>query len=168
MNTGAGSGVWEEFPANSASRVLTKLGFVIIMVLWGKVGRSGKLAPERYKTVLVSKERPAEERLLRFLEEHGNTFSKLEVLLFLGRHPHTRFSLDALVGGGEANRPQLVDGVRSLVEEGIVSEEKGEHGSSWYFLTRDEQNRRLVEWLGMLDCTAVRRRWRDCCVRGRT
>ncbi len=117
--------------------------------------------------MLASKETGSRDRLLRFLEEHGNTFSKLEVLLFLSRHPQTKFSFDALAGGRDASRAGLVDGVRALIEEGIVREEKGENDVAWYCLTPNEQRRRPVEELNGLDCGAVKRRWRDCCGKGR-
>ena len=127
----------------------------------------GKSAAGRFKTVLASKQMGSRDRLLRFLEEHGNTFSKLEVLLFLSRHPQTKFSFDVLTGGRDANRPGLVDGVRALIEEGIVREEMGENDIAWYSLTPNQQRRRPVEELNGLGCVAVKRYWRDCCGKGR-
>lgn len=103
------------------------------------------------------------ERLIRFLEEHGNTFSKLEVLLFLSRHPQAKFSFDAIAGSRGARRLELADGVKSLVQEGIVRVEVGDKNAVWFSLTSNQSKRKCVEELTELDSGSVKKYWRECC-----
>lgn len=99
---------------------------------------------------------------MRFLGQHGNTFSKLEVLLFLSRNPEARFSFDTLAGSPGARRPGIVEGVRSLVAEGIVREEKGANHVASYSLTANQHKRRYVEQLGTLNTGVVKRYPASC------
>jgi len=114
--------------------------------------------------VLAYRDRVNKERLIRFLEEHGNTFSKLEVLLFLSRHPQAKFSFDAIAGSRGARRLELADGVKSLVREGIVHAEVSDRDMVWFSLTANQSKRKCVEELTELDSGSVKKYWRECCL----
>ena len=117
--------------------------------------------------MLACRETDNKEHLLRFLVQYGNTFSKLEVLLFLSRHPQAKFSFDAVKGAGETAAGELVAGLRSLVDDGVVSEEVAGNDSRWYSLTTNRYKRKCVQKLSELDPGFVKRYWRECCGAGR-
>lgn len=123
---------------------------------WGASGPKGRLRVLAFRDA-------NKERLLRFLERHGNTFSKLEVLLFLSHHPQARFSLGAIAGSGPAVSRHVASGLKSLVVEGVIREDVGDRDVVWYSLSTDQQTRRRVEELHELDAAAVKRYWKQCC-----
>lgn len=84
-----------------------------------------------------------EEKLCQFLKEYDGDQCSLELLLFLGRHPYTRFSRLAIMHGLNAWRLDLERALRHLRDKGLVST-YAENGTALYSLTNDESLRAPV------------------------
>jgi hypothetical protein len=90
-----------------------------------------------------------EESLYRFLEEHGNSRVKRQLLLFWGMHPNAKFSLLALRCAVDCSRPDMKMALRSMIEEGLLDTHIY-NDVSLYSLTRNEERRRPVLELAAL------------------
>lgn len=93
--------------------------------------------------------------LLSFLETCGDTPEKLQVLLFLSKHPKTRCTLECLYCGVESRRWDVRRAVRELVHQGVI-EELSEDETIFYGLTHNSDKRSSVENLGQLSWDQVR------------
>ena len=81
--------------------------------------------------------RGEKERLAHFVKGHGNTHSKLMVLLFWARHPRAKFTLDCIANALDARRLDLRDAVFMLVREGLIEEMHDQNGVGWYRVSGD-------------------------------
>ncbi len=79
-----------------------------------------------------------EEKLCRFVKEYCNSRCSLQLLLFLGRHPHARFSQLAIVHALDARRADVERTLRHLLDDGLVMVWNAEIGHPFYSLTDDE------------------------------
>ncbi len=77
------------------------------------------------------------DRLSQFIKEYDGDQCSLELLLFLGRHPHTRFSRLAIIHALDAWKLDIERALRRLKEKGLVKV-SNENGTSFYSLTEDE------------------------------
>jgi hypothetical protein len=101
------------------------------------------------------------KRMLSFLEQHADTSSKLEVILFLSRHPRMKFSFEAVAARSGASRDEMAESMRFLVGAGVMREEIGSDQVAWYSLTHDEQKRQSVEDLSRLNVELVKSCWKN-------
>lgn len=106
------------------------------------------------------------KRMLSFLEQHANTSSKLEVILFLSRHPKMKFSFDAVASKTGVNRVEMAESMRFLVGAGILREEIGSDQVAWYSLTHDEMKRQTVEDISRLNMETVKDCWKSSALAG--
>jgi len=79
----------------------------------------------------------AVDKLSQFMKEYDSDQCSLELLLFLGRHPRTRFSRLAIVHALNAWRLDIERALRRLGERGLVKTYT-ENGTSFYSLTEDK------------------------------
>ncbi len=77
------------------------------------------------------------DKLSQFIKEYDSDRFSLELLLFLGRHPRTRFSHLAIVHALNAWKVDIERALRRLKERGLVRT-YSENGTSFYSLTEDE------------------------------
>lgn len=89
-----------------------------------------------------------QNKLLEFIKDFGDDLSSLELLLFFGRHPHTRFNQTAIVQALNVRQFDRAKALRCLINKGLVVT-CSENGITLYSLTRDASQRSLV--LGLLD-----------------
>ncbi len=92
-----------------------------------------------------------EEKLRRFVGEYCDGSGSLQILVFLGKHPHARFSQLAIVHALDARRADVEKSLRFLAGEGLVVTSTAEHGLPFYSLTEDEGRCGLVSQLVALD-----------------
>lgn len=92
-----------------------------------------------------------EERLREFIREYCDGRSSVQLLLFLGRHPHARFSQLAIVHALEARKADVADAVQHLINKRLVVAWTAENGLPFYSLTEEEPLCGLVEELVTLD-----------------
>lgn len=90
------------------------------------------------------------ERLCQFVRECGDDQCSLELLLFLGKHPDTRFCRLAIVHALNAQRRDIERALRHLINKGLVKICAG-NGVPLYSLTEAEPPRSLVLDLAALD-----------------
>ena len=95
-------------------------------------------------------DRLAEERLCHFLKEFADDQCSREILLLLGRHPHTRLSRLAIVHALDGGRLDTERALRLLGERGLLNRGNG-NGVSLYSLTDSEPLRGLVQQMAALD-----------------
>ena len=97
-----------------------------------------------------------ERELYQSLRQYVDDRFCLDILLFLGAHPHTRFSLLAIVHALGTQRLYVEHALRHLIDKGVVRE-YADSNPSYYSLTGDESLRRLIADLSRLDW----RQWRS-------
>ena len=90
-----------------------------------------------------------EERLYRFLQEHGNNRVKRELLLFWGMHPQARFDRRAVCYALDCNRLEAEIALGAMVDEGLLDKDAS-NGVVLYLLTTNEARRRAVLELAAL------------------
>ncbi|MBI2957768.1 MAG: hypothetical protein HYY32_02885 [Chloroflexi bacterium] len=93
--------------------------------------------------------------LLSFMETCGDTREKLQVLLFLSRHPRAKCTMDCLSCSPEAGRLDVRRAVRELTHQGVIVE-WCEDGVALFALTSDPEKRNSVQNLGRLQWDQVR------------
>ncbi|GEM_PF-6254186 len=93
--------------------------------------------------------------LLSFLETFGDSPEKLQVLLFLSRHPRTRCTLECLSCNPEGRTVDVRRAVRELTHQGVIVEWQ-EDETTLYALTNDSEKRGSVQNLGRLSWDQVR------------
>ena len=91
---------------------------------------------------MAVKEITIEYKLRQFIQECSNQYC-LEPLLFLGRHPHTRFSRLVIVHALDARRVDIDRALQHLINKGLVVMH-AENGVPLYSLTEDESLRSLA------------------------
>lgn len=84
-----------------------------------------------------------EERLRQFVKEYDGDHCSLELLLFLGRHPHARFSQLAIVHALNSWRLDVERALRHLKDKGLITTH-AENGTAFYSLTENESLRNPV------------------------
>ncbi len=89
------------------------------------------------------------EDLYRFLQEHGDSWVKREMLLFWGMHPNARFDRRAVHYALDYSRMETERALRTMVEEGLVDKNIC-NGVTLYSLTAEEERRRVVLELAAL------------------
>ncbi len=92
-----------------------------------------------------------EEKLHSFIKARCNSRCSLLLLMFLAKHPHTRFSQLAVVNAVGSRRPEVERALRNLQEGGLVMMWKSENGLALYSLTDDEAMSKQVLDLIPLD-----------------
>ncbi len=90
-----------------------------------------------------------EESLYRFLEEHGNSQVRKELLLFWGMHPNAKFSGFAICYAVDCNKLDTKRALKDMVEAGLLDTHIY-NGVSLYSLTKNEERRRPVLELASL------------------
>lgn len=85
----------------------------------------------------------------RFLQEHGDSRVKRELLLFWGMHPNARFDRRAICYALDCNKLEAEKALRAMVGEGLLEERTG-NGVALYLLTTDDERRRSVLELAAL------------------
>ena len=83
------------------------------------------------------------DKLSQFIKEYDGDQCSLELLLFLGRHPHTRFSRLVIVHALDARRVDIDRALQHLINKGLVVMH-AENGVPLYSLTEDESLRSLA------------------------
>jgi hypothetical protein len=99
---------------------------------------------------MAVKEITVDEKLCQFIKEYGNDRCSLELLRFLGRHPHARFCRLAIVPALSARSLDMQEALRHLMDKGLVTEYAA-NGVHFYSLTEDESLRSLALGLAALD-----------------
>ncbi|MDH5770764.1 MAG: hypothetical protein OEZ25_05710 [Candidatus Bathyarchaeota archaeon] len=89
-----------------------------------------------------------EEQLYRFLEEHGDSRVKRQLLVFWGRHPRAKFEENAICYTLNRNRSDIDRALRAQVKAGLVDTYMYKN-VTLYSLTTNEERRRLV--VGLTD-----------------
>ncbi len=92
-----------------------------------------------------------EGNLRQFIKEYCNNRSSLELLVFLGRHPCTKFSQLAIIHALDARKADIVEAIQYLTDKGLVVTRTGESGLRFYSLAEDSPSRDLVLELVALD-----------------
>jgi len=100
------------------------------------------------------------EKLVHFLEKYGDTSPKMQVLLFWGRHPRAKFTLDCIADALDARRLDLKEAVETLVNEGIIEVQQSDNGVKWYSV--NQKRRDYLEALTNLEWSEIRY-WKDYC-----
>jgi hypothetical protein len=90
------------------------------------------------------------EELSQFIAEFADDQCSRELLLFLGRHPHTRFGRLVLVHTLSAQNRDIERTFRHLVSKGVVKT-CAENGVSLYWLTEAEPQHSLVLHMAALN-----------------
>ena len=91
------------------------------------------------------------EDLCHFLETHGNSRVKRELLLFWGKHPNTNFTKFALCYAVDCSGLQAEDALAVQMEAGLVEMSTNEHGLTLYSLTSNEDLRQRVIQIAEID-----------------
>ena len=74
------------------------------------------------QTAMMRRETVVGEEVVRFMEEHVDNPTKLELLFFWSRHPKTRFTLRTITGFINGIRPSEIErNLESLTNSGLVS-----------------------------------------------
>ena len=95
--------------------------------------------------------------LYNFLEEHGDTDAKLQVLRFWGQHPRAKFSLPCITTTTPGiKKPILRAAVQALVDAEVIQEQRNGNGITWYSLACDQQIQERVTKLAELDWNKAR------------
>jgi hypothetical protein len=98
---------------------------------------------------MVAQHSLTEESLYRFLEEHGNSRVKRQLLLFWGMHPNAKFSMLALRCAVECSKLDMKMALRSMIEVGLLDTHIY-NDVPLYSLSRNEEKRRPVLELAAL------------------
>lgn len=93
--------------------------------------------------------------LLSFLETFGDTPEKLQVLLFLSRHPRAKCTMECLRSSPEAKALDVRRAVRELAHQGVIVQ-WNEEDVTLYALTNDSDKRSSVENLGQITWDQIR------------
>ncbi|MDD4860079.1 MAG: hypothetical protein PHR56_07775 [Dehalococcoidales bacterium] len=88
--------------------------------------------------------------LHRFLQNHGNSRIKRELLAFLGRHHSTRFAIFAICHSLGYHRVDVEEALTCMIVAGIVEKHHSLSTAS-YSLTTEDEKRRIVMALAALD-----------------
>lgn len=89
-----------------------------------------------------------EEKLLEFIKDCWQNQCSLDVLVFLGKHPCTRFNYRAITQSATAQGLDVQRGLSNLVSRRLVTT-SSDNGIALYALTGEEPLRGLV--LSMVD-----------------
>ena len=85
--------------------------------------------------------------LLYFLNDSNCMGVKLRLLLFWGRHPQTKFSLDSISNALNVTRTSLIDIIEVFVEKDIVKEQFTGSGITTYSLNDNPQIQEYIKSL---------------------
>ncbi len=91
-----------------------------------------------------------EEKLCQFIKEYNGDQCTLELLLFLSRHPHTRFSRQALVRVLDGWRADIEQSLCLLQDRGLVIT-RAENGIVFYSLCENDSRNPVL--------ALIRARW---------
>ena len=92
-----------------------------------------------------------QEKLCHFMEEYDSDLCSLELLLFLVRHPHTRFSRLAIVHALNSWRLDVEKALQNLKNKGLITVSH-DNGTTYYSLTENESVRYSI--LDLLEADA--------------
>jgi hypothetical protein len=98
---------------------------------------------------------PTGTGLCDFLDTHGGTRAKQEVLMFLALHPNARFSRLAILSAIECSRIEVERALMDMVNDELV-DTHCHNGLVTYSLTSDEDIRQMVALFGTLDWSRKR------------
>ena len=91
-----------------------------------------------------------EDKLGQLIKEYGDDRCSLELLMFLGKHPHARFSRMAIAHSIDAQRLNIDRPLKQLITNGLIRMWV-ENGLPLYSLTEDESLGGVVSQLVNLD-----------------
>jgi len=69
---------------------------------------------------MVVQDIAVEQKLRQFIKEFGDDRCSLELLTFLGKHPHTRFSRLAIIHALDAPRSDIDRALQHLINKGLI------------------------------------------------
>jgi hypothetical protein len=107
-----------------------KIRFIIIK-LWGKVGKKGKM--EHIMTEGVES-----ELLSGVYGSYGHSLNILRVLLFCMKYPKLKFTAECVAVNQGVDRVALEKEIQDLISHGILGE-KSDAGITYYCLNRTQQ-----------------------------
>ncbi|MFC2042521.1 hypothetical protein ACFLTV_03445 [Chloroflexota bacterium] len=90
-----------------------------------------------------------EEKLYRFLKEHGDNRVKRELLAFWSKHPCAKISRRVICDILHCTKLEAEVSLRHMVEEGLLDKHIT-NGITLYTLTKNEEKRRSVLKLAYL------------------
>ena len=99
---------------------------------------------------MITSEIAIEEKLCQFIKEYADDQYCLELVIFLGRHPCTRFSQLAIVHALDRRRLYIERALRRLISKGVVTTSI-ENNVPVYSLTENESLANPVLALAKLD-----------------
>jgi hypothetical protein len=91
-----------------------------------------------------------EDKLNNIVKVYGDDNCSLDLLMFLGKHPHTRFSRMAIAHSIDAQRLNIDRPLKQLLTDGLIRMYV-ENGLTVYALTEDASLCGLVTQLVSLD-----------------
>ena len=100
--------------------------------------------------MLIQEVTEVEDKLSKMVKEYGEDHCSLELLKFLGRHPHARFSRMAIAHSIDAQRLNIDRPLKQLITAGLVRMNI-ENDQPVYALTEDQPLCDLVMQLVSLD-----------------
>ena len=89
-----------------------------------------------------------EDKLFQFIKDCWQNQCSLEIILFLGKHPCTRFNCRAITQTAIAQGLDIQRALSNLISRGLVTN-YSDNGNALYSLTKEEPLRSLV--LSMVD-----------------
>ncbi len=92
-----------------------------------------------------------EEKLRDFVKDYCDGRCSMQLLLFLGKHPHARFSQLAMVHALDARKTEIEKALTYLSDKRLVVTWNAENGLPFYSLTEQEPLCGLVSGLVALD-----------------
>lgn len=93
--------------------------------------------------------------LALFLKDLGCSRTQFNLLCFWVRHPRSRLSLYTAAGALDTARSNLRCAIGTLVERGILMEQRDSNGLTTYALSDDERIQGYINELAKLDCSEV-------------
>lgn len=88
-------------------------------------------------------ETPVADDLFQFIADCWQNQCNLEILLFLGKHPCTRFDCRAIAQASAIRGADVQRALSNLINRRLV-EAHGDNSTQFYALTKDEPRRSLV------------------------
>ena len=88
-------------------------------------------------------EAPVEDKLFRFITDCWQNQYSLEILLFLGKHPSTRFNCPAIAQASATPGADVQRALNNLIDRGLVAI-YCDNGTRLYSLTKNKPLRSLV------------------------
>ncbi len=102
-----------------------------------------------------------ETEVTQFVNEHGNTGLKLDLLFFWSKYPYAKFTSGIIARALDCKRKMdIEEALESFVKASLI-EKHTRQGLPFYCLTADPEKRQWV-----LSVSAYRCNFRSLCIRG--